>query len=108
LNALTKGCINVSLYPDDTYYGLNVHEYRDMVIHLLVEGCLNDTVTFGATRAFRENSELEVERTLAEMSRNQPITIHINHRGRLRLARLREELTLLCHLASVRDRDLMA
>ncbi|MCA9680273.1 MAG: diguanylate cyclase [Myxococcales bacterium] len=74
-------------------YGLEMQAFRDLLLGLLLDGCLNGTanIAFGAKSGYLDR-EASVLQAFNELVEGQEASLRLNHRGRLRLARLRDEL----------------
>jgi diguanylate cyclase (GGDEF)-like protein len=81
-----------TLTPQDCF-GLGVNRFRDMVLGLLDEGCLNGTpqLPWGDSQGWQHRT-LSVTESFNALVARQPARLALNHRGWLRLARLQDEL----------------
>jgi diguanylate cyclase (GGDEF)-like protein len=78
--------------PEDCF-GLSVNRFRDMVLGLLEDGCLNGIpqLAWGDRQGW-EHRTRSVTEAFNALVDGQPADLALNHRGWLRLARLQEEL----------------
>lgn len=96
LGRLESDALDLRCRPDmgdDETYGLGAQRFRDMVLGLLLEGCLNGTprIAWNASHPWADR-EASVMQAFNEIVQGQTTRLVINHRGLLRLARLRQEL----------------
>lgn len=74
--------------------------HRDMIVHLLVEGMVNDVAGLRPwsndidemTRLVMEKAEYERNRDLVFLLDQQKISVRISHKGRIRLAELEQSI----------------
>ena len=96
---IEANCIVVDSRPSAEPFGLNLDEFRQMVIHLLINGQINGPATFRITPA--EGGTListPPDRDIRDLLRGESLTVKLNHNGRLRLWTLRDELLSVRHL----------
>ncbi len=94
LDRRTGGAEYTILYESvDSYHGLPPDRFRDLVCDLLLEGCLNGpaSMPWGKDYAFHEVG-FSARQAFDDVFKRQAIRLQINHKGRLRLWRLKDEL----------------
>lgn len=77
----------------DGYYGLKPDRFKDMLSDLLLDGCLNGpaSMPWGASYAHSE-VDYSGHQAFNDLFEGKQFNVRINHKGRLRLWRLRDEL----------------
>lgn len=100
LSRLEKGALTFTYFdqmPAEKCFGLHAHEFRDMLLHLLVEGHLNGAAALG--RGYQISSDgvtQHLERGVANdimcLTGGRLLSLAISYKGRLRLWSLKDEL----------------
>lgn len=78
-------------------FGLRPHDFRDMILHLLVEGYLNGTAAIGRglyvpAEGVSRNLEEGVKEDIMKLTGGRLVSLAMSYKGRLRLWGLRDEL----------------
>jgi len=77
-------------------YGLRPWEFKQMVVHLLLEGYLNGPAEFGGEVSFAHSLPAHLDDltkdTVGKLLSGRPVGLQLNHKGRSRLWTLRGDL----------------